>query len=219
VLEAPYEVADPKKWFELFRAEFIEAAKDKSTEIGIHYDKWRIQESEDFEPEWTDVMAVFLSKLARKMACYQEWRDVMLGGNVDYVWYLEHSLAKVVVIEHENNFRTIRENEIRNLLESKIPLRVLLTYVYVPPKERARIRKESKKSNSEITQDCRDIILSDSREEIIERLVPQGSGELQLDVSTGNRFMIVIGGELEKYNEWWAYEFDFPARRWILIEV
>lgn len=111
-----------QEWFSSFVEEFIKAATDPEAEIGISYEKHRLRHTE-VSTEWTYVMGVFLSRLARKLGYFQEW------GTLDFQWFKEDRINPVVAIEHENDYSEIGTSEIPKLLGSNAPLKVLVTYL------------------------------------------------------------------------------------------
>jgi hypothetical protein len=106
---------------------FIEAAKDPTTEIGIHYKKLERRESEDSDVEWTQVMGVFLARLARRCGYFQEWEK---HGRLDFAWYEDDRINPTIAIEHENWFMGVHESELPKLLKVRADLKILITYAY-----------------------------------------------------------------------------------------
>ena len=113
------------QWFRAFAEEFARSTKDPSTEVGIHYLKWSVRGSESAtDTEWTYLMGVFLSRLARKMGYFQDW------GRVDFAWYEEDRRTPTIAIEHENWYKGIEGSEIPKLISHKAKLKILVTYNY-----------------------------------------------------------------------------------------
>lgn len=79
------------------------------------------------DSEWTSyVKDSFLNDLAGKLGFKEIQREGIYA--IDLTW--EKPLDETsVVIEHENEVKSIWENEVPNLLKAKAPLKVLITYV------------------------------------------------------------------------------------------
>ena len=124
-----------QEWFQHFKEEFNRSSEDPSTEVGIHYLKWETRgRLAAGEPEWTDVIAIFLSRLARSMEYFQDWEHK--PKRTDFVWYEGDQKTPAVAIEHENDYKLkIEAKEIPNLLSSNAALKVLITYAYTEGRE------------------------------------------------------------------------------------
>src|SRR2546425_8513401 len=76
-------------WTE-FRTAFQSSSGNPTTEVGIHYRKFRDRGSEESDTEWTHLMGAFLSRLAITLGFYQEWEPL------DFVWYEEDRMKPSV---------------------------------------------------------------------------------------------------------------------------
>ncbi len=108
---------------------------------------------------------------------------------LDFLWY-ENGGGEdpVAAIEHENEYAGICSEEIPKLLVSKAPLRIMITYTDGTTTE--AIRKEA--------GDC-------IRSRTLRNQKPF-------------EFLLIIGGYLDKPNEWVGYLWDMKWKEWISIE-
>jgi hypothetical protein len=100
---------------------------EKGTDV---FDRYRSK-------EWSIAMFVMLARFARSFGLFQEQEYPVDGAStlakLDAAWIHAHNRQgrPVVAIEHENDSGTdIVTGEISNLVASKAPLRVLITYPY-----------------------------------------------------------------------------------------
>ena len=98
---------------------------------------------------WTSyIKDSFLSELAKELGFKETKREGIYA--IDLTWEKPHEGISVV-IEHENDIKSIWKNEIPNLLKAAAPLKVLITYVddaKFPGKEIAsRLYKDLKEAN------------------------------------------------------------------------
>lgn len=115
----------PSEWFERFVQAFNEAASDGNSELGIHYAKREVRKRDTLDAEWTELVKVFLSRLARREGYFQEWES---EGRVDLLWYEEDRMIPSVAIEHENKSEGVNVSEVPKLCGTDAPLKVLITY-------------------------------------------------------------------------------------------
>ncbi len=118
--------------------------------VNQNREKW---EKSEPDAEWTRyVKDVFLGELAKKLGFDQTGREGIHG--IDLTWE-RSSDGMFVAIEHENDEKTIWDNEVPNLLKAAAPLKVLITYVddaHFPGRETAKKLLDflrSKKFNQE----------------------------------------------------------------------
>ena len=110
----------PKDFAQSFHDLFFTSAHEcGETEIGINWSK-RV----DNDTEWTAVMAVFLSRLARSLGFYQEWEYGK--DEFDHAWFGDSPWSGPddlrspdILIEHENDVTGVIESEVPKLAESK----------------------------------------------------------------------------------------------------
>ena len=127
---------------ELFRTSAEEkiSIPEKGTEVGIHWSRPPgigksngASNGKERDTEWTAIMAIFLSRLARRLGFYQEWEYG--ESKIDHAWFDDgpwrdatDSRSPAILIEHENDVKGIVGSELPKLIESKCSLKVLITY-------------------------------------------------------------------------------------------
>ncbi len=152
------------------------------------------------DTQWTHVMAVFLTKLAKKMGYLQD-SEV----KIDFVWYRGDSKNPSILIEHENDYEGVNESELLRLLHlykhKKCELRILITYTW--PKKRAKKRTSVEEITADEIKQIRNKILENISTKIRE-LRKTWSGE----------FLLIIGdarpdeGDIDWDTYWHGYILD-----------
>lgn len=125
----------PKVFAKSFHDLFVKSAVEGGeTEVGIHWSRPEPEETGmsgklERDTEWTAIMSIFLSRLASKNKCYQEWELRAGRKRIDYGWYGKDDMkTRVVIIEHENKVATAMGEELPKLIDFNCDLKVLVTY-------------------------------------------------------------------------------------------
>ena len=161
-------------WFRDFVDNFAQ-----SSVIGAAYRRYEAGARET-STDWTRVMNVFLADVADKHGLYQE-----VERCCDFSWYKPHTLVPQVGIEHENDYRTIYENEIPTLLASSAETKVLITYV-----NRASATLEDTKN-------------------LAREVAAKVSGILQEGGGFRGGFLLIVGlGEVDNKRDWIGFGID-----------
>jgi hypothetical protein len=122
----------PEEFAQSFLKLFTTSVKEEGAEVGIHWsrpEETGKSDEHERDTEWTAIMAIFLSRLARRNKCYQKWELRAGKKRIDYGWYGEDDPRSLIaIIEHENNVVKAKEEELPKLINYKCGLKVLITY-------------------------------------------------------------------------------------------
>ncbi len=131
----------PANWFRRFRRRYDEAASDPVAELGVFYERHRnfvyfhappdSHRIEYTDVEWSQVMSIFLSRLAREFGLYQTWG---WDGDLGLAWLRPGATWQLsTVIEQADEARgNLVAEKLQKLLASSAELSVLLLYPDYP---------------------------------------------------------------------------------------
>lgn len=137
---------DGRGWWDAFYNEFETSRLNPRTEVGMAYEFVRRRpDLPESDAGWTQIMGVFLARLAQQAGLTQAWEVERPygsggkgGGALDLGWYSGKERHPSVIIEHESWLPEMESIKSRKAVYLKIlpklgaapaNLRVLLTYV------------------------------------------------------------------------------------------